>query len=143
MDPWLWLPLLLISMTFLCELECSAGMKVGLAAGRYSGKRRPDLYRTPHALQRVFGPMGPSLHCGVLVTSQCMHFLASPGSCDDKKFLFTSLESCKRFFFLFCFLLTGLNISSVRWVSVSDSEAAEGYMFSKAEELSEKKGNVI
>mmetsp|Transcript_13318 Transcript_13318/g.37390 ORF Transcript_13318/g.37390 Transcript_13318/m.37390 type:complete len:227 (+) Transcript_13318:1379-2059(+) len=26
---------------------------------------------TPHALHRVFGPRGPSLHCGVLVTPHC------------------------------------------------------------------------
>lgn len=29
--------LILISRTFLCELECKQGTKVGLAAGRYSG----------------------------------------------------------------------------------------------------------
>lgn len=32
-----------ISTTFLWELEWMAGTKVGLAAGRYSGKSRPDL----------------------------------------------------------------------------------------------------
>jgi len=69
------LSLHLISRTFLCELECTDGQNVGLAAGRYSGKSRPDLYRTPQALQSVFGPIGPALHCGVLVISQCMHFL--------------------------------------------------------------------
>lgn len=67
--------LVLISSTFLWELECTEGTKVGLAAGRYSGKSRPDLYRTPQALQRVFGPIGPALHCGVFVISQCKHFL--------------------------------------------------------------------
>lgn len=69
--------LVLISTTFLCELECKDGTNVGLAAGLYSGKRRPDLYRTPHALQRVLGPIGPALHCGVFVISQCMHFLSA------------------------------------------------------------------
>lgn len=71
--------LVLISRTFLCELECKHGTKVGLAAGRYSGKRRPDLYRTPQALQRVLGPNGPARHCGVFVTSQCKHFLTPCG----------------------------------------------------------------
>lgn len=66
--------LVLISTTFLCEFECRDGTKVGLAAGRYSGNNRPDLYRTPHALHRDFGPMGPALHWGVFVISQCMHF---------------------------------------------------------------------
>lgn len=37
------LSLHLISRTFLCELECTAGQNVGLAAGRYSGNSRPDL----------------------------------------------------------------------------------------------------
>lgn len=68
-------PLLLISMTFLWELECNDGTNVGLAAGRYSGNSLPDLNRTPQALQRLFGPIGPALHCGVLVIWQCMHFL--------------------------------------------------------------------
>lgn len=86
--------LFLISMTFLWEFECRDGTNVGLAAGRYSGNRRPDRYRTPHALHRVFGPIGPSLHCGVSVTSQCVHFLfmdsTATGICDDF-FLFASL----------------------------------------------------
>jgi len=69
---------LLISMIFLCEFECTAGMKVGLEAGRYSGTRRPDLNLTPQALQRVFGPLGPSLHCGVLVVSQWVHLRTIP-----------------------------------------------------------------
>lgn len=117
-------------------------MNVGLAAGRYSGNRRPDLYRTPHALQSVFGPIGPSLHCGVLDTSQCMHFLVSCGSCDDdERFPLSIPERGKRFFFLFCFLLAALNISSVRLVSESDSEAADIYRFSEAEEVGEMKGN--
>ncbi|GER50312.1 cysteine-rich RLK (RECEPTOR-like protein kinase)18 [Striga asiatica] len=46
---------------------------VGLKAGLYSGKSRPDLYRTPHALHKVFGPKGPARHCGVFCTSQCVH----------------------------------------------------------------------
>ena len=60
-------------------------MKVGLAAGRYSGKSLPDLYRTPQALQRVFDPIGPALHCGVLVISQCIRFLTD---CEDGELWF-------------------------------------------------------
>lgn len=141
MDPWP--ALLLISITFLCELECTEGVKVGLAAGRYSGKRRPDLYRTPHALHSVFGPIGPSLHCGVLVTAQCMHFLVSPAACDnDEGFLLSTLARCTEFFFLFCCLLTGFKISPVRWVSESDSEAGNRCKFLEAEDGGETKGNV-
>lgn len=47
---------------------------MGLAAGRYSGTSRPDLYRTPHALHSVFGPIGPVLHCGVFSDAQWRHF---------------------------------------------------------------------
>lgn len=47
---------------------------MGLAAGRYSGTSRPDLYRTPHALHNVFGPIGPVLHCGVFSEAQWRHF---------------------------------------------------------------------
>lgn len=54
-----------ISRTFRWLLEWTLLMKVGLHAGRYSGSRRPDLYRTPHALHRVFAPSGPARHCGV------------------------------------------------------------------------------
>uniref|UniRef100_J3LJY2 Uncharacterized protein n=1 Tax=Oryza brachyantha TaxID=4533 RepID=J3LJY2_ORYBR len=71
-----------ISMTRRWELECSSGEKVGLFAGRYSGNRRPDLNRTPHALHSVPRPVGPSLHCGVSVEPQCTQLL---------------------FFFFFCF----------------------------------------
>lgn len=85
------LPLFLISITFLWELECRDGTNVGLAAGRYSGYRRPDLYRTPHALHRVFGPVGPSLHCGVFVTSQCVHFFDAATRC--REVLCSSTES--------------------------------------------------
>lgn len=67
----------LISSTFLWEFECWDGTNVGLAAGRYSGNSRPDRYRTPQALQRVFGPNGPSLHSGVSVDWQWAHFLTS------------------------------------------------------------------
>lgn len=66
---------LLISTIFLCEFECNAAENVGLLAGRYSGTRRPDLYRTPQALQRVFGPIGPARHCGVCSAWQCRHLL--------------------------------------------------------------------
>lgn len=65
----------LISTTFLCEFECSTVENVGLFAGRYSGRRRPDLYRTPQALQSVLGPIGPARHCGVLSAWQCKHLL--------------------------------------------------------------------
>lgn len=82
--------LFLISNTFLWEFECNDGMNVGLAAGRYSGKSLPDLYRTPQALQSVFGPIGPARHCGVLVISQCIHFLTD---CDDGKFWFPAPPS--------------------------------------------------
>ncbi|GER52665.1 peptide chain release factor 1 [Striga asiatica] len=70
------------SITFRCEFECLAETKVGLAAGRYSGTSRPDLYRTPHALHRVFGPIGPVLHCGVFSDAQWRHLRpgASAGS---------------------------------------------------------------
>ena len=51
-----------ISITFRWWLECNSLENVGLHAGRYSGKSRPDLYRTPHALQRVLAPFGPVLH---------------------------------------------------------------------------------
>lgn len=64
---------LLSSKTFLCEFECFVDTNVGLAAGRYSGTNRPDLYLTPHALQSVFGPIGPVLHCGVFSAAQCKH----------------------------------------------------------------------
>lgn len=66
---------LLISNTFLWLFECMSTEKVGLQAGLYSGKSRPDLYRTPHALQRVFGPSGPVLHCGVFWVWQWLHLL--------------------------------------------------------------------
>lgn len=61
------------STTFRWEFECLADTKVGLAAGRYSGTSRPDLYRTPQALHRVFGPIGPVLHCGVFSDAQWRH----------------------------------------------------------------------
>lgn len=77
------LALFLISTTFLWEFECCDGTNVGLAAGRYSGNRRPDRYRTPHALHRVFGPNGPSLHCGVFVASQWVHFLITAARCEE------------------------------------------------------------
>jgi hypothetical protein len=68
------------SSTFRWELECLDITKVGLAAGLYSGTSRPDLYRTPHALHSVLGPMGPVLHCGVLSVSQCTHRRPSAGA---------------------------------------------------------------
>ncbi|KAH0456273.1 hypothetical protein IEQ34_014180 [Dendrobium chrysotoxum] len=45
-----------ISSTFRWLLEWMLLTKVGLQAGRYSGSKRPDLKRTPHALQSVFAP---------------------------------------------------------------------------------------
>ena len=81
-----WVAWFLISKTFLWEFECKDATKVGLAAGWYSGKRRPDLYRIPHALQRLLGPHGPCLHKGVCVASQCMHFLTVTG-CWKEHFL--------------------------------------------------------
>lgn len=65
---------LLSSRTFRWEFECFADMNVGLAAGRYSGTNRPDLYRTPQALQSVLGPIGPVRHWGVFSAWQCKHF---------------------------------------------------------------------
>jgi hypothetical protein len=65
----------LISSIFLCEFECTSAEYVGLLAGRYSGTSRPDLYRTPQALQSVLGPAGPARHCGVFSAPQCWHFL--------------------------------------------------------------------
>lgn len=95
-----WLTFFLISKTFLWEFECTDASKVGLAAGRYSGNRRPDLYRTPQALHRVLGPLGPSLHCGVSVTSQCVHFLRAIDSCNDDLFISMLLESWEILSFL-------------------------------------------
>lgn len=77
---------------------------MGLAAGRYSGSSRPERYRTPQALHSVFGPNGPSLHCGVLVTSQCVHFLNKLESmtldCCDNFLLFFSFPFLASEFFL-------------------------------------------
>lgn len=70
------------SNTFRWEFECWVSTNVGLAAGRYSGTSRPDLYRTPHALHRVFGPKGPVRHCGVFSEAQCVH-RRTPPSGDD------------------------------------------------------------
>lgn len=70
-----WSLAILISITFLWELECRKLTKVGLFAGLYSGNSLPDLYLTPHALQSVFGPSGPALHCGVLCARQWAHLL--------------------------------------------------------------------
>lgn len=123
----------LISRTFLWQFECTAGTKVGLAAGRYSGKRRPDRYRTPQALHSVLGPIGPSLHCGVFVTSQCMHFLGTAEPCDENLFISASSESMKRSFFLCFFAL--LSSFSASPVSKSDSEAGVLWCFRKAGEL--------
>jgi hypothetical protein len=65
--------LFLISNTFRWLLEWISLLKVGLQAGLYSEKSRPDLYRTPHALHRVLAPKGPVLHCGVFWTWQWLH----------------------------------------------------------------------
>jgi hypothetical protein len=67
------------SSTLRCEFECLDTTKVGLAAGLYSGTSRPDLYLTPQALHRVFGPIGPVRHCGVLSVSQCRHLRPPDG----------------------------------------------------------------
>lgn len=64
-----------ISSTLRWWLECNSFEKVGLQAGLYSGKSRPDLNRTPQALQRVLAPSGPVLHCGVFCTPQWLHRL--------------------------------------------------------------------
>jgi len=53
-----------------------------LAAGRYFGKSLPDLYRTPQALQSVFGPIGPALLSDwfpAMNWSSLSSFSASPG----------------------------------------------------------------
>ena len=137
------LPFFLISTTFLWELECNDETKVGLAAGRYSGKRRPDLKRTPHALQRVFGPIGPSLHCGVFVTSQCIHFLVATGSSEEKFPISVAPESTDRFFFFLIFFFEGFDAVSERSeVSEPDSKAAEGWDILEAEEVEQKKGTL-
>lgn len=60
-------------MTLRWWFECNSLEKVGLQAGLYSGNNRPDLKRTPHALQSVFAPKGPALHCGVFWTPQWLH----------------------------------------------------------------------
>ena len=65
--------LFLISNTLRWLLEWISLLKVGLQAGLYSEKSRPDLYLTPHALQRVLAPIGPVLHCGVFCTWQWLH----------------------------------------------------------------------
>jgi len=62
-----------ISNTLRWLLEWISLQKVGLHAGLYSENNRPDLYRTPHALQRVLAPSGPVLHCGVFCTWQWLH----------------------------------------------------------------------
>lgn len=97
--------LFLSSKTFLWEFECNDATKVGLTAGRYSAKSRSDRNRMPHALHRVLGPIGPSLHCGVFVTSQCIHFLGACDSCGEDLFISILLVSREISFFL-CFFLT-------------------------------------
>lgn len=62
-----------ISRTFRWWLECNSLEKVGLHAGLYSGNNRPDLNRTPQALQSVFAPCGPVRHWGVFWTPQWLH----------------------------------------------------------------------
>ena len=71
-QPWPWSAVFVSrsSNTFLCELEWISVENVGLQAGLYSGKSRPDLNRTPHALHSVFAPNGPILHWGVFWTPQ-------------------------------------------------------------------------
>ena len=124
--------LLLISTTFLWQFECSDATKVGLAAGRYSGKRRPDLYRTPQALHSVLGPIGPSLHCGVFVTSQCMHFLGGPDSGDEDLVISTSDSRDKSYFLCF---FTLFDRFPATFVPKSESEAAVLWSFRTAGKL--------
>lgn len=69
--------LILIPRSFLGTFVCKEGSNVGLLKGRYSAKSLPFLYWTPHALQRVARPIGPSRHWGVLVDSQCRHFFTA------------------------------------------------------------------
>lgn len=95
----------LISKTFLWEFECIQLTKVGLLAGLYSGNNRPDLNRTPHALQSVLGPIGPSLHCGVLFDKQWVHLLCAFSS-------FGTLFGTLTFFFG-----GGLGVSSFGWLN--------------------------
>lgn len=130
--------LFLISTTFLWQLECNDAINVGLAAGRYSGKSRPDLYRTPHALQRVFGPIGPSLHWGVFVTWQCMHFLETIDSSCSKDRLISVLPEATETSFFLCFLLTPFDDFLVMSASKSESEAAALWDLCKASEESMK-----
>lgn len=81
------------SITFRWEFECCVNTKVGLAAGRYSGTSRPDLYLTPQALQSVFGPRGPVLHCGVFSEAQCVHLRGTSSSIeDDLSLVYTELS---------------------------------------------------
>lgn len=79
-----------ISKTFRWLFECTSLENVGLQAGRYSGKSRPDLNLTPHALHSVFEPMGPARHCGVFVTPQWLHLrgCAAPPPPPSPPFLF-------------------------------------------------------
>lgn len=76
------------SITFRCELECWVRTKVGLAAGRYSGTSRPDLYRTPQALHNVLGPNGPVRHWGVFSDAQCEHLRIVPSDGEGSLFNF-------------------------------------------------------
>lgn len=132
--------LVLISMTFLWELECNDGTNVGLAAGRYSGNSRPDLYRTPHALQRLLGPIGPALHCGVFVISQCMHFLTL---CDGG-FWFIATGADGSNIFTFFFLCSPPDVfgnffiewdSTKLWESKETTRGANNWGFSVREEV--------
>lgn len=109
-DPWTSF-CLRSSKTFLCELECLADTKVGLAAGRYSGTSRPDLKRTPHALQSVFGPMGPVRHCGVFSAAQWRHFRPEESEPEFE------LPPIPPSFFLHVVVLGGLMVSLgvMRW----------------------------
>lgn len=87
---------------------------VGLAAGRYSGTRRPDLYRTPQALHNVFGPIGPVRHCGVLSVAQWRHLRPSPLPADE-------VSSGVSFFLAVFFAVFGCGVS-VTTTSVSEEE---------------------
>lgn len=92
--------LFLISNTLRWLFEWTSPEKVGLHAGLYSGKSRPDLNRTPHALHRVLAPSGPVLHCGVFWTWQWLHLLWNCTPTEPSTPVWTAG-------FFFCFLVAG------------------------------------
>lgn len=90
-----------ISRTFRWLLEWTSLEKFGLPAGRYSGKSRPDLNRTPHALHKVLAPSGPARHCGVFWTRQ---WLQRRGCCGQPD---PGVSAVATGFFFFCLLTVG------------------------------------